>query len=152
MRSLSQRSRRRTPSVTMEDLPALLMSQMGSMLPWDDDSTLGIDTEWVPAVDIHDEGDRFLVRADIPGVDPEEVEVTLDEGVLTIRGERREERDTQEDGFRRRERFSGSFFRRFVLPDSVDAAQVSARSDKGVLEVTIPKTEKSRPKRIKVKG
>lgn len=145
------RSARHRPWPFSPDLSGLLMDRLGPLSPEQDEETLGA-AEWAPAVDIHEEKDRFLVRADIPGVDPSEVEVTLDEGVLTIRGERHEERDTQEDGIRRRERFSGTFFRRFVLPDSADASQVSARSDRGVLEVMIPKTEKSQPKRIQVKG
>ncbi|MEA5445611.1 Hsp20/alpha crystallin family protein [Gammaproteobacteria bacterium AB-CW1] len=115
------------------------------------DEALGM-AEWNPAVDIREEADRFLVLVDIPGVAPEEVDITLEGGLLTISGERKEEKSTGDEHYRRSERFHGSFFRRFSLPDTADASQVSARSDKGVVEITIPKTKKARANRIPIKS
>jgi HSP20 family protein len=109
-------------------------------------------TDWAPAVDIKDEAERFLIRVDLPGVDPKDVEVTLDNGVLSIRGERNEEKSEEREGYRRAERFSGSFFRQFTLPDAADGDAVTARADKGVLEIIVPKSKQSQAKRITVKG
>lgn len=109
-------------------------------------------TDWVPAVDIKEEKDRFVLRADIPGVDPKDIEITMEDGVLTIRGERKEEIKDEKDGYRRVERVRGSFFRRFVLPDTADAEGISARGNNGVLEIVIPKQAKVQPRRITVKA
>ncbi|HKJ95095.1 MAG TPA: Hsp20/alpha crystallin family protein [Gammaproteobacteria bacterium] len=109
-------------------------------------------SDWVPAVDIHEEQDRYLIEADLPGVRPEEIEIHMENGLLTIRGTRSSERKEAEKGYRRVERAMGTFYRRFNLPDSADADRISARSDHGVLEVTIPKQEKVQPRRIKVEG
>lgn len=115
------------------------------------DESIGL-AEWNPAVDIREESDRFLVLVDIPGVDPEAVEITLENGLLTISGERKEEKSTGDENYRRSERFHGTFFRRFSLPDSADAEHVSARSEKGVVEITIPKSKKAKANRIPVKS
>ncbi len=109
-----------------------------------------VTSNWTPAVDIKEETDRFLITADIPGVAPEEIEVTMEDGVLTIRGERDEENRNTEDGYRRSERVSGTFYRRFSLPDGVDPERVSAEGKHGVLQVVIPKVEKVKPRRIDV--
>lgn len=109
-------------------------------------------TDWVPAVDIREEKDRFLLHADVPGVDPKDIEITMENGVLTIRGERTEEKSTEEQGYSRVERMHGRFFRRFSLPDTADADKIEAKGKNGVLEVVIPKQEKTQPKRITVKG
>ncbi len=106
--------------------------------------------DWAPAVDVREEKERYLIRADLPGVKPEDIEVTLEEGMLTIRGQRESETTTEENGWQRRERLSGSFYRRFSLPDSADAEQVSANSHDGVLEITIPKHARVKPRTINV--
>ncbi len=105
---------------------------------------------WRPQIDIKEEAERYLVHADIPGVDPKDIEITLEGGMLTIRGSRKEEEKDEREGYRRVERFSGEFFRRFSLPDVADTAKVRAHADKGVLEIVIPKTEVSKARRIKV--
>nr|WP_253450845.1 Hsp20/alpha crystallin family protein [Natronospira proteinivora] len=109
-------------------------------------------SDWMPAVDIREETDRFILTADVPGVDPKDIEITMENGTLTIRGQRRSENTEERNGFRRVERVSGQFFRRFVLPDSADAESISAKSNNGVLEVVIPKQEKVQPRRIQVKS
>ena len=112
----------------------------------------GAPAAWMPAADVHEEAARFLVTADIPGVDPEDIEITVDDGMLTIRGERNLEapEDGAESGYRRVERTHGRFYRRFTLPDTADAEAVSAVGNNGVLEITIPKKETLQGKRIKV--
>jgi HSP20 family protein len=109
-------------------------------------------TDWVPSVDVKEEADRWVVRADVPGVDPADIEVSMSDGALTIRGTRSAESTDEKDGWRRVERVSGSFYRRFTLPDTADAAGIKAASKHGVLELTIPKQPKVMPKRIAVDG
>src|SRR5689334_14814798 len=109
-------------------------------------------TTWVPRVDIHEEKDRFVVLADVPGVEPKDIDVTADNGVLTVRGERRSEKRETENGYERIERVSGSFVRRFKLPDGANTESITAKQTNGVLEVTIPKTPAAQPRRITING
>lgn len=117
---------------------------------YNDDATAGATTEWVPAVDIKEEDSRFLIAADIPGVKPEDIDITMEDGVLTLRGQREAESRTEKDGYRRVERVTGRFYRRFTLPDTADAEAIEAKSDNGVLVVSIPKLPKVQPRRINV--
>ena len=106
---------------------------------------------WAPAVDIKEDDGAFTLLADIPGVDPDEIEVTMDKGVLTIKGERQSEKKTEEENYKRVERQYGVFYRRFTLPDSADADGIEAQSEHGVLKITIPKQEVAQSRRISVK-
>jgi HSP20 family protein len=106
--------------------------------------------EWTPAVDIREEENRYLITADIPGVNSKDIDITLEEGVLAIKGERKTETEVSEQGYRRRERTYGTFMRQFTLPDTVDSTNISAAASDGVLEVTIPKQAKPEPRRITV--
>lgn len=111
----------------------------------------GMTAEWAPAVDIKEEDDKYVVSADIPGVDPNDIiNVTLENNILTISGRRESEKKEEKEGYRRIERSKGQFLRRFVLPETVDDTKVSADNEKGVLYVTIPKSAKQKAKRIKV--
>ena len=105
---------------------------------------------WVPPVDIEETKDKLYVRAEIPGMRPEDLDVQFENGVLTIRGERRFENDTNERNFHRIERSYGSFARSFTLPATIDSEQVSARYENGVLELTMPKREEAKPRRITI--
>ena len=107
---------------------------------------------WVPAVDVHEFDDRFSLFVDLPGVDPGAVDITLENGVLNISGERAAEQlGKDERGVRTRiERGTGRFYRRFILPDSIDTDQVKASGRHGVLEIQIQKRAKAQPRRIKV--
>jgi len=106
---------------------------------------------WAPAVDIKEDDKAFTLLADIPGVDPEAIEVTMDKGVLTIKGERQSEKKTEEENYKRVERQYGVFYRRFSLPDSANADAIEAHSEHGVLKITIPKQEVAQSRRISVK-
>ena len=106
--------------------------------------------EWAPAVDIKEEAERFVLLADIPGVKPEEIDISMEDGVLTITGEKNTEAETEKDGYKRVERTYGSFYRRFTLPDTADADTISAKSNHGVLEIVIPKRETAKPKKISI--
>ncbi|MCU0761327.1 MAG: Hsp20/alpha crystallin family protein [Steroidobacteraceae bacterium] len=106
----------------------------------------------IPTVDVHEEADRYVLRADLPGVQPADIQVTAEQGVLSIRAERRMERREGASGNGRIERVAGTFVRRFTLPKDVDADAIGARSTHGVLELTIPKRVKPEPRRIAVEA
>ena len=106
--------------------------------------------DWVPAVDIVEENDRFVLHADVPGVNAEDIDVSMDNGILTVSGERRSEDTTEDNGYRRIERSHGRFLRRFTLPDTADADNVTAKSQNGILEVSIPKQPVVQSRRITV--
>ena len=114
-----------------------------------DESTSAV-AEWAPAVDIEEHADKYVLHADVPGVDPNAIEITLEKGVLTLSGSR--EKAVEQDGVesRRVERITGRFLRRFTLPESVDAENVKARGQHGVLEIVIPKREAAKPRKITV--
>lgn len=107
---------------------------------------------WAPAVDIKEEDGAYVLHADLPGVDPKDIELNMENGVLTLRGERKSEITQEQENYRRIERVTGSFYRRFTLPDTADAENISAKSANGVLQVRIPKQEKVLPRRIEVQS
>lgn len=109
-------------------------------------------TEWVPAVDIIEEKDRFELHADVPGVNPEDVEISLEDGVLTVSGVRNARELGENIDVRRSERRVGRFSRRFTIPESTDADRVTAKVSNGILEVVIPKLPEVQPRRITVEA
>lgn len=109
-------------------------------------------SDWVPAVDIQEDEKSFTITADLPGVSAKDIEVHAENGMLTLRGERESEKKEEREGYKRIERSYGSFFRRFTLPDTADTDKIAAKTDNGVLKVTIPKHAKVLPKKIEVKG
>ncbi|HXH64186.1 MAG TPA: Hsp20/alpha crystallin family protein [Mariprofundaceae bacterium] len=118
-----------------------------------DDSSLAPGMEeghWLPAVDIRETADAIVVHAELPGIDKKDVKVDVKDGVLTISGERKYEKDVKEENVHRIERSYGSFSRSFSLPTHVDVDKVQARLEDGVLEVRLPKTETAKPKSIDV--
>jgi len=110
-----------------------------------------VTSDWAPAVDIKEEENQFLLVADIPGVDAKDIEVHMENGILTIKGERESEKKTEREGYKRIEREHGIFYRRFTMPEGVDPEGINANSNNGVLTVTIPKQEAAQPRRITVK-
>jgi HSP20 family protein len=114
------------------------------------DNGSNVVSHWRPAVDVKEEGDRYVILADVPGVDPKDIEVSLENGSLTIRGERKAEKEEEREGFHRVERVRGTFYRRFTLPDTADTEKVEARGRDGVLEIVIPKQQKVQTRRIAV--
>lgn len=105
---------------------------------------------WTPRVDVEETDKEILVKADLPGVDPKNVEISIENGVLTIRGERREEKEDKKKNYHRLERFAGSFYRAVPLPPAADADNVTATSANGVVTVAIPKRAEAMPKKITV--
>ena len=114
-----------------------------------DDSSV-VTSQWVPRVDVKEEQGRFVLYADLPGIDPDQIEVSMDKGILTIKGERTSETSDQTDRFSRIERRYGSFYRRFAQPDSTDPECIQAHGRNGVLEISIPNNPEAAPRRIQV--
>ena len=106
---------------------------------------------WAPSVDISENEKAFTLHADIPGVNPDEIEISMEKGVLTVKGERNSEKVAEGEKYRRVERQRGSFARSFTLPDSVDTDNIEAACAHGVLTVTIPKQEVAVSRRIEIK-
>ncbi len=107
-------------------------------------------TTWAPAADIVETDNEIVLKADLPGIDPKDVDIQVHDGTLTLRGERKFESDVKEDDFRRVERVYGAFVRSFAIPQTVDAEHVSAQYHNGVLELKLPKRPEAKPKQIKV--
>lgn len=115
---------------------------------YDDTSLLG--GHWAPAIDIYDSKDNIVVKADLPGLNKDEIVVSIQENILTISGEKKRESKIKEDDYFREERFYGSFHRAITLPTQVDRTKVQASFKDGVLELTLPKKEEAKPQQIKI--
>ena len=117
-----------------------------------DDNSDMVTSHWRPAVDIKEEDDRFVIYVDLPGVDPKDIKITMEQGVLTLKGECSKEAKEERDGYKRVERVSENFYRRFSLPETVDAERIEAEGKNGVLQLTLPKQEKEQARKITVKS
>ncbi|ANX04791.1 Hsp20/alpha crystallin family protein [Immundisolibacter cernigliae] len=127
------------------------MERLFSASPLREDGAASLSgSDWSPAVDVREEADRYLVCVDLPGVPPDAVDINLEQGVLTITGERPAIAPDEAAGYRRAERPRGRFVRRFSVPESVDVEQVAAHAQDGVLQVSIPKLAKVMARRIPV--
>jgi HSP20 family protein len=105
---------------------------------------------WVPAMDLVETDDHFVLRADLPGMSEDDVSIELEDNVLTVSGERNSEQEERREGYHRVERASGRFSRTLTLPEGVDPGAIQASFDRGVLEVRIPKPEERRPRRVAI--
>ena len=109
-------------------------------------------TSWIPALDVFETEEKFVVTLELAGMEPEEVEVSVEDSTLTVSGERKFSEEVSEDNYRRVERRYGSFSRSLTLPQTADAEHVDASFDKGVLRIEVPKIEAPKPKKIEVKA
>jgi HSP20 family protein len=107
---------------------------------------------WMPAMDLVESTDHFVLRADLPGMSEEDVSIEFDDGTLTVSGERKAEHEDEKEGFHRVERSFGAFSRSLTLPQGVDPEAVTASFDRGVLEIRIPKPEQRKPRKISIGG
>ena len=107
---------------------------------------------WMPAMDLVETDEHFVLRADLPGLTEDDIKIEFEDGTLTVSGERKAEHETKNEGYYRVERAFGSFSRSLTLPKGIDAEAVSASFDRGVLEVRVPKPEERKPRRIEIGG
>ena len=105
---------------------------------------------WLPPVDLIEDSERLVFRAELPGVERNDIDIKVEEGTLVLRGEKKQEKDVKDESAHRAERYYGSFSRSFVLPTTINADKISATYRDGVLEVVLPKAEEAKPRRIKV--
>lgn len=136
----------------MQNLRKELDQFFGSYGAAGDDPSSTDTCDWIPAVDIKEESERYILRADIPGTDPKDIEIVAENGVLTLRGNRVGETTENRVGYSRIERPCGTFYRRFSLPDTADLANITARSAHGVLEISIPKLTQTVARTIRVES
>jgi len=104
---------------------------------------------WIPAMDLVETGDHFVLKADLPGMSEDDVTIELENNVLTVAGERKAEYEEKHEGYYRLERATGALSRELTLPDGIDAEAVQANFDNGVLEIRIPKPEQAKPRRVR---
>lgn len=116
------------------------------------DDTQVATSDWVPAVDVKEETNQYLIYVDVPGVEAKDIEITMEKGVLSIKGDRKSVKEAERGGFKRVERSHGTFYRSFSLPDTADVKNISAKGKNGVLEITIPKQERVQPRKISVES
>ncbi|HEX4822861.1 MAG TPA: Hsp20/alpha crystallin family protein [Candidatus Polarisedimenticolaceae bacterium] len=118
------------------------------LVRWDPFQDLVQSRTWAPPVDVFEKGDQLTFKAELPGIDRENLDVHVEDGVLTISGERKQD----ETDMYRRERVHGTFTRSFTLPKNVDGAKVTATYKDGILEVTVPKAEAAKPKKVAIQA
>lgn len=123
----------------------------GDFFRTDRDESSLLARDWKPAADFVEEDDAYVAKVELPGVRKDDVKITMQDNVLTIRGEKKEEKKGKEGGAHRVERFYGSFQRSFSLPASVNSNGIEAEYKEGILTITMPKAEESKPKQIEVK-
>jgi HSP20 family protein len=138
------------PAREIESLQQEMNRLFGSLFDSQGGRVLAADRRWVPSMDLVETGDHYVLRADLPGVQPGDVKVELEDDVLTISGERKLSQETQEGGVRRIERASGAFARSLTLPSGIDPSGIQASFEHGVLEVKVPKPEERKPHRVQV--
>ena len=107
---------------------------------------------WSPRVDVSENDKGFVVKADLPGVDPKDVDISIRDGVLMVKGEKKTEKEEKKENFHRIERFQGSFYREIPMPSGVDENNITATNAKGVITITIPKKPEAQPKKITLKS
>ena len=123
------------------------MDRLWSRMTAEDETALA---DWSPTSDVVETKDEIMIKAELPGIDEKDVDIEIENGVLTIKGERKAEKETEEKGFRRIERSYGTFLRSFTLPANVAPEKITASFANGMLEVHLPKKEEAKPRTVKV--
>jgi len=143
----------------VHNLPSAVWQEMAKLfdrLPegnhYSSDSSVVETGKWAPAVDIQENENNFVICADLPGVEKDNIDVSMENNQLAIKGERNQIKEENHKGFIRTERVSGTFYRRFTLPETADGDNITAKMEKGVLEVTIPKKEVAKARSISISG
>ncbi|MBI2851586.1 MAG: Hsp20/alpha crystallin family protein [Chloroflexi bacterium] len=133
----------------MEDLERRFEDLFGRPL-WPLRRVVEAEKGWMPAIDVFEKDDKFIVKAELPGIKEEDIDISVTDSELNIKGEKKTETEVKEANYYRSERTYGSFFRSIPLPSTVDRDKVEASYDKGVLEITLPKVPAEKPKKIAV--
>lgn len=141
---------RSQPWQILNDLNSVLDGNLVRLRGSDDSKVEG--SSWIPAVDIVEHSDRFILLIDIPGVNPHDVEISMENNILTLKGSREDSKESNLENNHRIERLKGTFYRRFTLPETADAENVTAKSKYGVLEVCIHKRKALQARRIQVEA
>lgn len=140
---------RRDPFNWLNDLNKLFDDKLNRSSQLDDSTVES--GNWIPMVDIKEESDCFLLHVDVPGVNPEKIEISMENNVLSIKGSRDNISKEEKNNYHRVERVRGAFYRRFTLPDTVDPVLITAKSKQGVLEIRIGKKKNTQPSKIQIK-
>lgn len=141
-----------TPFSLVEDLQSDLNRFFdSSLLNLSKDFTQGMDDSWLPSTDIYDSADKLVIKTDLPGLEKDSIEVTVQGHTLFIKGEKKQEESVQDLGYLKSERFFGQFERALALTEDIDPSKVDASYENGILSVTVAKKEEAKPKQIKVK-
>lgn len=141
---------RSNPIQILNDLNSIIESSLQRTRATDD--TKVESGNWIPSVDIMEESDKFQLVIDVPGVNPQDVEISMENNVLTIKGSRDEVHSEEKGNYHRVERLKGSFYRRFNLPDTADADAITANAKLGVLKITIGKKKAQQVRKIKIEA
>ena len=139
---------RREPYALLNEIDRLLGRKI--RLTSDEDTSNVETSHWIPAIDIKEDSEKFSILADLPGIDKKDICISMENNILTIKGERIEESKEEKENYKRIERIRGSFYRRFTLPDTADDEKIQASMKNGVLEITIPKREVAKSKLINI--
>ena len=105
---------------------------------------------WAPSVDIYETESELVMTAEVPGIDEKDVEIKIEDNTLTLKGERKFEKETKEENYHRIERSYGSFYRAFTLPNSIDPDKIHAEHENGILKITMPKRQELKPRKVKI--
>lgn len=140
------------PMNVLQDINKLFEQTFLPVSTYDSDTSRVETGNWIPSVDVKEDATQFKILVDLPGMDKKNIEVCMDKGVLTIQGERSEEKKEDGENYHRTERVVGKFYRRFTLPETANGEKIHANMSKGVLEVIIPKKEIAKPKSIEIQG
>jgi HSP20 family protein len=138
------------PARELQSLQQEMNRLFGSVFDSPTGAGNGGSRRWIPAMDLVEEGDRYVLRADLPGLSENDVQVELEDNVLTISGERKSEREERKEGYYRVERGSGRFSRSLTLPEGINPESIEAHFKNGVLEVRVPKPEERKPHRVTI--
>jgi HSP20 family protein len=107
---------------------------------------------WIPAIDMYETENDIVIKAELPGITKEDIDIEVKDGILSLKGERKRDKEVKEENYHRVERYYGAFHRRFALPSHVDSDKVKAKFKDGLLEITLPKAEAAKPKKIEVES
>ena len=136
--------------LTLTRRPTRMLDDVFAGWPFGQEPDGTLTASWVPAVDVFEDKDHVRIMVEVPGVNPDDIKISLEQQTLTISGEKKQVSEEKTERVHRYERTYGSFTRRFTLPATVDAEKIEAKAEQGVLVLTIPKSEKARPRQIPI--